>query len=408
MPIISGLQTSLVGDANTAFTLAFFPRFIDNEFVRTLCGTTRSSRDVEPFALAGSAPVLRRYSGSMKSQDTNSWKLQVPNLLYKSIEDIARREFELDQTATIRQRMGQHGVRVAQHPSFMLAKRILTGAVSGSQNQTFEGQTYTTTFDAQPIFSTSHNHNGSNQSNIVTGSLPNTVAGITGQDIAVTVNQLLKDLQALEDQIAGVVDDKNVPIYPDLEINKSLVVVVPPVLREAAELAFNAAPGATVGGTSGSSSGSTTLRAKPVKKILSPGLIKGGFPDIESDDVSATVSPVNPTDWYAFIVDDFVKPWYWQRFRPKKPSETIPLGQNPEAQAAKALAAANQSGLKVTPEALDVYAATEIATNLGALGSNAQRDVVENEKFFVSARTRGNMIPGPWFTCWRVKCNGGS
>ena len=136
------------------------------------------------------------------------------------------------------------------------------------------------------------------------------------------------------------------------------------------------------------------------------GLLKG-CPDVEADDpaTATQITPVNPTDWYAVVDDDFLRGWYYQRFAPKKAGETMPIGEDPEAQAQKALELANAGGLvgRIKPEMLDVYAATEIAHNLGALGANAQESVVMKEEFFMAARTRNNIIPGPWFLNWRIK-----
>jgi hypothetical protein len=408
MPVINGLQTSQVNDANAAFALAFFPRAKKLHYPK-LCGTTRSSRKVEPFTLAGSAPLMQKYNGSLSSRTLKSFKMLVPNLLFKNFEEIERGEFEFDQTRTIRSRVAAMGTRVAEYPDYLLAKRILNASTAGSQTVVFEGVSYTQTFDGVAFFSTAHPHSGANQSNIIQGHLPATGALVLADDLAVAANQMQQDLAKLIDVISGIKDDKGAPIYPDFDPKLHLKVVVPPILKTVAQLAFETS--GTIGGSDGSSSGSTSnIGQSMVKEVTTMGLLRG-CPDIEADDpYSTSVAPVNETDWYAFIEDDYVRPFYWQRFVPKKGNEVFPLGegQDPEAEARSILSAVDDAGLKVTPESADVYASTEIDTNLGALGASAQRSVVVDEKFFISARARGQMVYGPWFTAYRVKPVSGS
>jgi hypothetical protein len=410
MPVINGLQLSQVNDANAAFALAFFPRTKKLHYPK-LCGNTRSSRLVEPFTLAGSAPIMQAYNGMLKSMGLKSYKSLVPNLLFKNFEEIDRTELEMDQTRTLRSRAAQFGSRVAEYPDYLLAKRILNGSTAGSQTVVFQGVSYTQTFDGVPFFSASHPHSGTNQSNIIQGTLPN-VAATAQANIAQSAAQMQSDLAILVDAICGVKDDKGAPMYPDFDAKTQLIVVVPPALDTIATLAFltpGVIGGLTTSGT-GSNGSSTNLGPQMVKEVVKMGLLKG-CPDIEADDpYSTTISPVNPTDWYAFIDGDYTKPFYWQRFVPKRGNEVFPLGegQDPEAEARSIMASVNNAGLNVSIESAEVYASTEIDTNFGALGANAQMSVVKDEKFFISARARGQITYGPWFTGWRVKPVGGS
>lgn len=408
MPAITGLTIANTRAANTAFVTTFFPRFMSSKWAR-ICGTTKSSAPVEPFALEGAAPPLKRFNGTMNSQSSASFAMNVPNPVFKNFESIKRAQFEFDQTRSLAARSGQIGVRVAQGPDFLLANRFLKGSTAGSQNYVFpdDGKTYVMTFDGQPMFSASHNNgDGTSQSNILQGHLPNTKAAITGQDMTVTANEMQLDLVTLVDAIAGVTDDKGVQIFTDFDPEKQVIVVVPPILGPAARLAFKTQ--GTLGGTNGSSSGSTTnIGTSLVKDVIEWNLLAGCI-DIESDVPGAKVSPVNPTDYYFLIDGDFVRPFYYQRFVPVGPGQTFPLGEDPAAQAQRVLERANTLGLKVSPEAADVYAATEIMSNLGAIGANAQESVAAREEFFISGRTRFNVFPGPWFTGYRMKPVGGS
>jgi hypothetical protein len=307
MPVINGLQLSQVNDANAAFALAFFPRTKKLHYPK-LCGNTRSSRLVEPFTLAGSAPIMQAYNGMLKSMGLKSYKSLVPNLLFKNFEEIDRTELEMDQTRTLRSRAAQFGSRVAEYPDYLLAKRILNGSTAGSQTVVFQGVSYTQTFDGVPFFSASHPHSGTNQSNIIQGTLPN-VAATAQANIAQSAAQMQSDLAILVDAICGVKDDKGAPMYPDFDAKTQLIVVVPPALDTIATLAFltpGVIGGLTTSGT-GSNGSSTNLGPQMVKEVVKMGLLKG-CPDIEADDpYSTTISPVNPTDWYAFIDGDYVQ-----------------------------------------------------------------------------------------------------
>jgi len=407
MPIITGLQSSLIRDANTALATAFFPRFLKS-FWPQLCRSTLSTRFVEPFSIDGSAPLLRKFNGTLKSYGLKSWSYHSPNFLFKNFENIGREEFEMDQIGVVRKRCGQFGIRVAQAPDYLLAKRLLTADQASSASVVYKGTSYYTTFEnGVPLFSSAHTmYDGATQSNIITGNLPSTgtVAGVAALDIGAAAQAMIKDLELIIDKIASYKDDKGAAMYPDFDPEKSLVLVVPPILRAVADLAFMT-NGALIGGspsTSTGSTGSTTMgRASRVKKIVSPGLLRGCV-DIESDDDTVTVSPTYATQYYWMIEDDYVAPLYFQRFRPKRGGEYFPLGSDPEAEAEAILNAANPGGLKVSAESADMYAATEIDTNLGALGNNAQESVVKTESFFISGRSRFQINYGFWPTCGKV------
>jgi hypothetical protein len=408
MPIVTNLQTSLVRDANAILATTFFPRWRGG-FWQELAGSYVSTALVEPFALDGAAPMLQYWQGSMNARGVSSWTLQVPNLLFKTIEEISRTSLEMDQTGTVLRRVAQMGVRLAQLPDFLMAKRILTASLSSSASIVFGGQTYYTTFEnTVPFFSTAHTtYAASNQSNIIQGGLPSTISAIGSNDIAVLANQMQKDIEQVVAQIATIVDDKGIQVFPSLDPEKHLVVVVPPILKQAARLAFST-PAATIGGTNGTggSAGATTsIGPTMVKRVVSSPLLAGCI-DVESTSPTGTVSPVHQTDYYIFIEDDLVKPFYFQRFRPKHVGEYSPIGYNPQAAAQAAIAAAEKAGVNITAEAADVYASAEVDHNLGALGANAQLSVVTQESFFMSPRMRGNITFGPWFCGYRVDPTG--
>lgn len=404
MPVIINLQSDLVRAANIALAMAYYPRSRDWLYPK-LAGSTISTSSVEPFTIDGPSPLPVKFGGFMGGSQIPSFVLYVPNLLFKNIEFIGRSTIEFDQTAgLVLKRVDQIGIRMAEAVDFLFIKRILAGSSTASTTVSFEGTTYTTTMDGLPFFSAAHTtYPALVQSNIVQGSLPNTVSAIGNQDLATTANQLQRDFQLVLNTFLGFLDPQGVNIYTGIDAGKDIVVVLPPILWAAGELAFRTA--GTIGGSSGSSSGATTsIGPKLVKDVFTNGLL-AGCQDIES---GGTIAPVNPTDVYYFITNDYTRPFYFQKFRPLKPGETKPPGNNVNAEAASAITAANALGFSVSPDAAIMYAETIVESNFNAVGANSQLDVVQREQFYVSGRGRFNFVYGPWNTAIRVKPLGGA
>jgi hypothetical protein len=378
-----------------------------------LCGTTRSSSVYEPFAFMGAAPILKYFQGTVQSLSIPSYSFRVPNPLWKNFETIKRNMFEFDQTRELPGRIGQHGVRVAQLTDYLLANVILQGSTAGSQYfyNFDDNQTYTMTYDALPIYG-QHTMGGLTFNNILTGQLPNSEAGIIDQDIAITANQLQRCVQQIQAFIASLVDNTGSLLYPDFDAARQLILMFPPILGPAAELAFRTQ--GTLGGsggTSGSSGSTTNIGYKIVKDILIWNLLQGcpnmttGVANING---AGYLSPPTPTTFWWAIDGDYIKPFYFQRFIPLAPGQTIPLGDDPAAQAAQIVKAMSMKGIDVRPEDADVYAATEVDSNLGAIGSNAQLSVVTREEFFISSRSRQMVYGSLWWTIGQVDPVGAS
>jgi len=414
MPVSAALQTSLVRDANVALALTFFPRWRKG-FWAKICGETKSTRPVEPFSLAGATPLPRSWlpSGMTNSQPINSFSQFIPNLLLKSFEWINRWDIEFDQTRTIISRMSAHGVRLNEVLDYLCAKRIVTASLASSATAIsyFDNKSYNLTFESGiPYFATNHNtFTGGTQSNIIQGNLPNTTAGINGQNIAATVNQLQEDLNAAIVNFTSIKDDKGVLLYPDFDPAKHLVVAVPPVLWMAAKLAFTT-PSAMIGGSAnanGSYGSTTNITPMFIKDVIMSPLLAGG-PDVESQDPSVTYAPTAPTTYYYFMKYDLVEPVYFQRFAPLKNNELRPSGSNPVAEAEAAIKATKAAfpDLDISTEAAEVFASAEIDNNLAALGNQSQLDVAANERFYIAPRLYGQFFLGPWMTGLKVDPQG--
>lgn len=404
MPIVANTQLSAVRKANTVMVNAFFPRAKDWLYPRC-CGSYSVTNLVEPLVVGAAAPQMKKWNGSVNSTGLPSWTMSVTSPVWKNMLNIDRTELEADQTHTLIKKVEEMGIILAELPDQIFIKRLLNGSTAGSQTEVFNGATYTVTFDGQPLFSASHNTgDGTSQSNIIAGTHPATVAGIFAQDVATTVNELQLAVYNVINSIKTVRNNQGMPIFQTLDTKKSVIVVVPPCLEGPAYLAFKAVNSLIGGSPSGSTGSTTNISPMFVKDVLTTALL-AGFPDPEG---TGNINPVNPTDFYVLITDDRVKPFYVQYFKPAGKNDLFPQDYDVDAAINAMLADSEKLGLKVTKDEATLFASTIVEHNLNAQGSQAQRDVVENERFFVSARFRGQVAYGPWFCSWRVKPTGSS
>lgn len=397
MPFVTNTQNSTTRLANVVLSRGFFPRAKDWLYPR-LCGSYTSVSDVEPLPIIGSVPPLKLFTGQLKRRMLPSWKLDVPNLLYKNALGVEQQEYEFDQTGAILQLSQAMGVRLAEFPDQLFIKRVLSGSSTSSTSVYFRGRTLTTTFDGQPFFSTSHpdpsGAAGATQSNIITGTLPVTEANLLALDISEQALRMLKDLVSVIKRIKTIKDTAGIPLFPTIDTKKSIVVVVPPILEPAATLAFRTSEISVISQT-------TNIAPLFVKDVFTSGYLSG-FPDPEAE--GSTISPVNDTDYYVFIVDDWVKPYYVQLFRPLRSDEMFPVGYNADAEIDRLLKANSD----ITVEAATLYASTRLDTTFRRIGAEADAYTIESEQFLVSARHRMNVAYGPWFTGYRVVPLGGT
>ena len=403
MPIVEGTNLTL-RKANVAMASAFFPRAKEWLWPK-VCGSYITTSLDEQHAIGGAAPPLQLYTGTLNSKGIPSWTLNIPNLLYKNLLETRREELEGDQTRSIIRFGDQMGVQLADFPDQLLARRILSGSTTASATESFRGKSYSVTMDGLPQFSSVHQLDGvTNQSNIITGSLPTTFAAVAGQDLAVSANQMQQDLMKVVQKLKTVKDNNGLPIFPTIDVKKNIVIAVPPELEVVASLAFRTA--GFIGGSNGSSTGSTTsIGPMYVKDVFSTGYLSG-IPDPESP--GSTISPTYATNYYIFVVNDYVRPFYVQLFKPVGNNDLFPAGYKIDQVIDDAIKAGKAIGIDHVQTAATLFASTVVETNIGAVGSNAQQSVVYDEKFFFSARWRGNLVYGPWFTCWKIDPTGTS
>lgn len=413
MPITTSTTTEGTRLANTALATTFFPRVLRSVWSR-VCGMTKSSSLYEPFAFLGAAPMLKLFYGTMQSTPIQSFSTNVPNPVWKNYEGIKRNQFEFDQTKTLKNRAAWHGVKLAQTWDYLLANQMINGSATGSQNflNPDDMKSYTLTFDNQPWFSNGHvtsmNTGAPLFSNILTSNgIPTTSATLFGGDLALYANAMQRDIANAITMFASITDQSGALVYPDLDPERQLVVVVPPCLSTTANLAFRTS--GTLAGSNGSTSGSTTNIGKTmVKDVITFSLLQG-CPNIIANPqqlpgtAAGQIAPTYATTWYIFLDDDFIKPVYFQRFEPLE--DTIPAGYDVEAETNRILKAAKAAGgemSKVNTIMANLFASAEVNTNLDALGNNAQIQTAIDETFFFSSRTRGMIFPGPWTSSIKV------
>lgn len=408
MPIVTGTYLT-TRKANTVMSLAFGPRPKDWLWTK-VCGSYITTSLTEPHAIGGAFPALRRYNGAMSSTGIPSWTMEIPNPLHKVIVDISRTQFEGDQTRTILSYADQAGVALADYPEQLWAAQVLRGGLTAAATDTFNGKSYAVTMDGLPYFSTTHQLDGvTNQSNIVQGSLPATFASLISQgsgDLATAAKQMQNDVMQVIQKIKTVKNNQNIPIFPTLDSGKSIIVAVPAELEMVSRLAFDAHFIGGIngtGGTSGSSDNSVWRMA--VKEVLVSGYLSGGWP---SPIDGTTLANPHALTYYVFLVTDRVRPFYMQLFKPAGPNDLFPKGYDVDAVINQMMREAKSVGMEVDRVAATLFASTVVEHNLNAVGSNAQRDVVEGEAHFISPRFRGNCVYGPWFTGWRVDPSGQS
>ena len=396
MPLVTNTQNSIIRAANTVMARAFFPRFKDSLY-RACAASYVSTSLVEPHALLGTVPGLSLWKGGTVFKTLPSFSFNVPNLLFKNGLQVERTEYEADQTGTLINLSQQFGSRLAEFPDQLFCKRLIAGATAGSQNVTFRNNTYSMTLDGQPFFSSAHSdwYTGGTQSNIIQGNLPSTKTATAAQSIASSAQQMQQDLLKVIDTISSMRDNQGIAFYPTIDPKESIVILVPRILQPIADLAF-LRPGSVINQTS-------NITPMYVKDVKSSGYLSGNFVDPET---GSLISPINETEYYVMVVNDWVKPFYLQLYRPPTGDELFPRDYDAGAEIDRLLKA--QSTVPVDTMSATAFASAMVETTFNKQGANADAFTIIHEAFAMSARWRGNFAYGPWFTCYKVIPAGGS
>ena len=408
MPITVLGDPVLTGAANVMMSMSWRPRLKTLLYPR-LSRFTKSTRLVEPYPMYGSVPALRVYKGNLNMSSIPSFQISIPNLIEKNGIWLARTEVEEDQTRTVLRFASDFGIRIVEAPDQLMFKRILNASSTSAVSVTIPGAQpgysgqYQYTLDGQPPFSTNHTdyYSGGQVSNIVTSQLPTTKAAFLALTPTQAVTAIQQDIQALIDAISSVKDTAGIQLYPNFDAGRSLVILAPKFMEPAMCLAAKR----PANGDQSFVNMTSNVFPSFVADVLTSGYLSGMIdPESESNQY---ITPLNQTDYYAFILDDYVQPFMSQVFAPPGADDVFPRGYDVNAEIDKTLdAIGDRSPAAVA--ASSFYASAIIDMNLNKQGENADPEVALRERFYIVPRLRYNVGYGPWFTMWRMRPNGGN
>lgn len=390
MPFIGTSDTLLTRRANAVLAHAFLPRAKDWLYPR-LAGSVISTSEVEPYPVLGSVPGLAKVGPGIKETPIQDYVQNIPNQLFRNIVSVRQSTMEFDQTRATLHLANQVGLRLSEFPDQLWAARLLLGSTNSAASEVFNGASYNLTLDSKSYFRTDHDTGPQAQSNQIEGNLPVTIAALNAQDAAQSAKQMQRDLNAVVDRIRTVKDDSNLPIYPTIDMRRNIVVVVPPALEVIATLAFRTDATAVIDQT-------TNVSPLFVKDVVTSGYL-AGLPN-PLDELKAEIKPVNETDWYVLVVDDYIKPFYMQLFRPIADGEIIGVNDP--------VTKVMQANGSMNVDQATLFASTRIDTTFKKIGENSDYETMRSERFYAGARWRGNSFYGPWFTGYRVYPTGGT
>lgn len=289
------------------------------------------------------------------ASDFRDYSWEWTNRLYKSKIYLSRPLLEFDQTGQSRTLLHSMAARVANFPDLLFATRLLAGSFTGG--------------DGVSLFSASHPApigSSTAQSNIVTGTTPTDFCATASE--ATIAQQLKVDFRNVMRQFRTFKDDHNQPWHNDDIKPEDVVIVCSPLLQTPMEQAFLSK---TIGATE-------NVYYGKVKEIIT------------SNYLTASTTSADSADWYVCIVSEMKRPFFYSRFRKIRDDEIEDyFGSQIYDEAVSG------SG-EITLEDLKEFASVQIETNLGHQGMNADVDVMQNERFMIAARWRGEMAGGEW------------
>ena len=296
---------------------------------------------------------------SPPSSDFYQYEQEWTNKLYKLKFWVSRSLFEMDQTGQVFTLLHSAAARLVNWPDKLFFHRL--------QNAT--ATTYGACYDSMPFFSAGHyldNVGTTTYSNIVVGSLWSGGTWTASNKDALA-QRILNDFITAKAQMMGFKDDRGEPFHQNTLDPENLVILCSPLLEDVMRYAFEAK---MIGATSNVMRGSV-------------GAV------IASNYLPTTITDAACADWYLAYVGERNRPWIYSRFRQRKDSEiqdTLKLGD---------LKGVDGFG-DTSMEDLRNLSSIMLETNLGRQGSSADTDVMRNERFLISGRWRGEILPGEW------------
>lgn len=375
------------------------------------CRISPSFTGNEPYAFLGAAPVMTEFTGTVPSNAIQSFKMTVPNRIFVNSTDISIFDLWADQTAgTIASIAAQFGLTTVWNPEYLFYYSLLNGRNSGSNNVTsrFDGNTYSTTPDGLPIFSDNHpNYVGGTFSNIIRGSGPGTQAQINATGVVSAAQNYWSDLQAVAASAQTAMNTNGAPLFPTLNPAKNFVVIAPPQMGLAMNLALR---------TEGWVDATTNIGNAWHKNLIinglassCPSIVTGANSNSVVNNVSSITSPNYPStttpqlEYYVLVTGWTTGAAYMQFFNPLSMNQTFPGNYNPVAQID---ALVKDFGL--SPEIATSMALSLVQTNYQFLSTQSDAQVMKTKQVTVASTQLCSMF-FPWPSLiYRVIPSGGT
>lgn len=345
-----------------AFLLAMFLVRRDQMTYPRFCEARESHVKTDYAAALGTVPQLEEVGfeeDAPNFADFREFYMTWDNKLYKNRVAITREAFEFDQTGHTRRVLDNMAARLTMFPEKLFYSMIRSADTLPSVESNRNGNSDIAFFsDSHKWYSASAN----TMSNLMTGSTSAAaVAATAPQTIAL---QLQADFMNAVAEMQAYKDDYDQPYHPASMGDGQFVILCGPLMREAMRLAFKA----------GMINMTNNIFLDRCEVIVSPYLPKSGS---------------EAADWYLFYLTPARnKPFLFSQFRQIRDEQIEDL-----------VSVASEAGMKVNDQltqAISEFAAMEILTNLNRRGSNADADVILNERYIISARWKGAMVPLAW------------
>lgn len=295
---------------------------------------------------------------SPPSSDFYQYEQEWTNKLYKMKFWVSRSLFEMDQTGQVFTLLHSAAARMVNFPDKLFFHRLANATAT----------TFGAAYDTKAFFATDHTLDGgvTTMSNLLTGTLYSGGSWLTTNKDALA-QRILNDFITAKATMMNYKDDRGEPFHQNTLDPENLVILCSPLLEDTMRYAFEAK---MIGATSNVMRGSV-------------GAV------IASNYLSSAYTSNDACDWYLAYVGERNRPWIYSRFRQRKDSEiqdTLKLGD---------LKGVDGFG-DTSMEDLRNLSSIMLETNLGRQGSSADTDVMRNERFLISGRWRGEILPGEW------------
>lgn len=273
------------------------------------------------------------------------------NRLFKARLSISRSLMEFDQVGQTRTLIHSLAARLANFPDLLMITRLLSGTM--------------TCYDDQNLISATHPapQGGTVQSNWLNGTTP--VNFCTNAPVETVARQLQTDFRNAITRMRSFRDDKNQPWHNDDIRPEDLIILCSPLLWKPFQQA---------------------LMSKQI--FATDNIYVGDVREVVASNY-LPITGANAADWWLCHVGEMARPIQLSRFRRIR-TEEIQDAFDP-----KTLSFEGEE-VTVTPDDIAELASAMLETNMGHQGSNADADVIENDRFLMSARWRGEVFGGEW------------